>query len=283
MQIKHFQEHIFFTTVRIVLPHDSGKGTSIGTGFLYKAPVSEAKTCILLVSNRHVYGDPDKPIQLVFHRRNEQDRSKPVLGHTITFSDSRFGAVFTGHPNPDVDLACINISQIGHHTPPVFFKVLGEENLPDFQHEHLLPGNDAWFVGYPANRFDTTNNLPVLRKGYIASIPTVDFEGQPQFLIDAQVFPGSSGSPVFTRIGSAFHLAGIVSATMIKNEHVQAVPAASALAVQQVLGLGIVLKASLLPPLIEAATRAIRYRLSNSEDEPTLSQQEDSDQVGGAD
>ncbi len=73
--------------------------------------------------------------------------------------------------------------------------------ISDFSEENLVPGVDVWFVGYPANRFDVVNNLPLLRKGYISSIPRVNFNSQEQFIIDAQVYQGSSGSPVFAPIG----------------------------------------------------------------------------------
>jgi hypothetical protein len=282
MQLKHFEEQIFFTTVRITIPTETGQGASIGTGFLYRVPVSTDCSCILLVSNRHVYGDPTKPIQLVFHRRDAQDPSRPRLGDTIIVTDSQFEGVFTGHPNEGVDLACINVSSVIDNNP-VFFKNLDEQFMPDFDHERLLPGNDVWFVGYPANRFDTSNNLPVLRRGYIASIPKVDFERQPQFLIDAQVFPGSSGSPVFTTIDGHYKLVGIVSQTMIRNEHLQAIPTGQALGVQQIIGLGIVLKASLLAPLLDKATQVIRLRMDRMQREPTTDRKHVSEQDAPAD
>ena len=283
MQLKHFQEQIFFATVRITIPTNTGKGASIGTGFLYRVSVSKDQHCILLVSNRHVYGDPTKPIQLVFHRRDDKDPNRPQLGQTVILADKKFESVFTGHPDSSIDLACINISKIGHHQPPIFYKNLTDELMPDFQHDRLLPGNDVWFVGYPENRFDTANNLPVLRRGYIASIPKVDFEGRSEFLIDAQVFPGSSGSPVFTSLGNQFKLVGVVSQTMIKNEQLQAIPTGAALGVQQILGLGIVLKASLLTPLLEAATREIRDRLAAETLEPTLGPEEEGEPIDSAD
>lgn len=53
------------------------------------------------------------------------------------------------------------------------------------------------FVGYPVGLWDTTNLTPILRRGVTATPVFLDFQGKPQFLIDASVFPGSSGSPVF--------------------------------------------------------------------------------------
>ena len=54
------------------------------------------------------------------------------------------------------------------------------------------------FVGFPNGMFDEKHYLPIFRRGYVATSPDLDFNGAPLFLIDASVFPGSSGSPVFT-------------------------------------------------------------------------------------
>lgn len=269
MQLKFFEEQLFFTTVRITITTKGGIGASIGTGFLYRVPVSEDQSCILLVSNRHVYGDPHNSIQLNFHKRHPNDPGRPLLGQTFSIHDKNFSSVFTAHPDPSVDLACINVSKIGDEQLSVFYKNLDDTIITDFDHERLLPGNDVWFVGYPENRFDTKNNLPILRRGYIASIPKVDFEGRSEFLIDAQVFRGSSGSPVFINLGGKFKLVGVVTQTMIKNEKVQAVPTAHVLGVFQILGLGIVLKANLLKELLDTATLNIKNRLSQEMPEPT--------------
>jgi hypothetical protein len=53
------------------------------------------------------------------------------------------------------------------------------------------------FIGYPNGIWDSKNLLPVVMRGTTASPIEVDFEGTPRFLIDASVFGGSSGSPVF--------------------------------------------------------------------------------------
>ena len=283
MQLKFFQEQIFFAIVRITVGTQGGSGASIGTGFLYRVPVSEDRFCILLVSNRHVYGDPKNPIQLIFHEKDPNDPSRPLLGQTVSLQGHSFASVFAAHPEPSVDLACVNVSNIGDPQYSIYYKYLDHSVLPDFEHEQLLPGSDVWFLGYPENRFDTKNNLPILRRGCIASIPKVDFEGRSEFLIDAQVFRGSSGSPVFTTLGKEFKLVGVVAQTMIRNEKVQAVPTAYTLEVEQILGLGIVLKASLLRELLDATTADIKTRLAQQEPEPTAdrSESEQSDAADG--
>lgn len=52
-------------------------------------------------------------------------------------------------------------------------------------------------VGYPNGIWDQKHNMPVLRRGITATHPNLDWNGRPEFLIDAACFPGSSGSPVF--------------------------------------------------------------------------------------
>lgn len=51
-------------------------------------------------------------------------------------------------------------------------------------------------AGYPLGFHDIKNNLPVYRKGTIASTYGIGFNQEPCFLIDANLHPGTSGSPV---------------------------------------------------------------------------------------
>lgn len=51
-------------------------------------------------------------------------------------------------------------------------------------------------VGYPNGLWDRINNLPVFRRGVLATNYKRDWNGKKEFLIDAACFPGSSGSPV---------------------------------------------------------------------------------------
>lgn len=52
-------------------------------------------------------------------------------------------------------------------------------------------------IGYPDGLWDEKNNLPLVRRGITASSIQYDFNGKPDFIIDAAIFGGSSGSPVF--------------------------------------------------------------------------------------
>ena len=85
-----------------------------------------------------------------------------------------------------------------------------------------------------------------------------------QVLIDAQVFPGSSGSPVFVIIDGRYKLLGVVTQTMIKHEKLQSIPADHALGIQQVIGLGIVLKTELVTELLNVAMNGLSDKIERS-------------------
>ncbi len=265
-----FEEQIFFITTRITIEEDAGKGASIGTGFLLNAPLNDeqGRHVTLLISNKHVFVNPNGTIAFNFNYKKEDDN--PDFGKIRTFLTKDFSSLYTEHPDPAIDLACINASGITQPEHNIYYRNLTMEMISDFNEDRLAPGLDIWFIGYPENRFDVANNLPLLRRGYIASYPKVDYNLKKQFVIDAQVFQGSSGSPVFAPIDGKFKLIGIVTETMIKHGELQAIPTIhSNLGVQQILGLGLVIKATSLKELIEIATSKVKEILK-TKDEPTI-------------
>lgn len=83
-------------------------------------------------------------------------------------------------------------------------------------------------------------------------MPDVDFNGKGQIVIDAQIFQGSSGSPVFVHWDGEYSLLGVVSQTMIRHSQLQTLPAnMPQVGVEQTLGLGIVIKQRHVQELID--------------------------------
>jgi hypothetical protein len=257
-----FEEQVFFITVRIVSRTKDGKGASVGTGFLYQTHIDDKRQILLLVSNKHVlFGAKD--ISMLFHQKMKGRRA-PILGETHGFKIPEQGKLYFEHPDSDVDLACINVSAVANDKQnKVFIKYLHDSMLSRVNEEKLHAGQTVWFIGYPQDRFDIKHNLPILRAGTIASLPRVDFNGKKQFIIDAQVFPGSSGSPVFALVEGQYKLIGVVSQTMIRNNQIQTVPAALALASQEVLGLGIVVKASALEKMFRVIRSSKQFKIKS--------------------
>ncbi len=59
--------------------------------------------------------------------------------------------------------------------------------------------DDVIIIGYPKGYYDEFNLYPIVKSGIVSSGWGLYFDGQPYFLIDAKLFPGSSGSIVFSK------------------------------------------------------------------------------------
>ncbi len=116
------------------------------------------------------------------------------------------------------------LSEKGIH---VFYRTVDPNIVPsEKQINELSAMEDITFIGYPSGLYDTINKIPILRQGITATPIWNDFQGKENFLIDAGVFPGSSGSPVFIynhgsyptkdgiAIGSRLLFVGVISKTL---------------------------------------------------------------------
>jgi len=75
----------------------------------------------------------------------------------------------------------------------------------------LRAGADVSFLGFPDVMPGTSDAFPILRSGKVASYPVGPSNTQGYFLIDADVYPGDSGAPVFrTGRGGRPVLAGVI-------------------------------------------------------------------------
>lgn len=217
MEFSRFEEQVFLTTVLIQNLTDR----EFGTGFLMTKPVPQdiTKTKFLLFSNKHVFWgkkDKDNPnakkqISITLHQKEIDGSYKLGTIHTFIIDIDRTQPGYYDHPNKDIDVACANISSVGNQNLPLHIKALDFEHFFDFDRSTLTAGTQILFIGYPTGFYDKKHSLPVMRVGFIASIPSIDFNGSRQILVDAQVFPGSSGSPVFVPVVGKYKLLGIIS------------------------------------------------------------------------
>lgn len=183
MDLNKFNNQIFFATVRIVVP----TANSIGTGFTFEAPLPlEGHALKLLISNRHVFKGAGHKAQLTFHRSKiGPDGTEADIGNTVVSDIDLNDPSYVDHPDPNVDLACLNVAGINDPKHCIYHKSLPSSMISDFDPAKLFAGSNISFIGYPDGRYDTVNNLPSLRTGTIATIPQIEFGGHERFVVDA--------------------------------------------------------------------------------------------------
>lgn len=192
-------EHLFFVTAH--LECETPKGGWEGTGFFVRVPVRNAPDQLILVSNRHVFIDEDlgpaETIRIITPTRSESEPVVLVPGQrAVAIVPS---PAIEAHVNPNIDVAVIGLNGVmmtDLNNP--FIKTIPIDMLFN---DELINERDAieqvTFIGYPDGLYDTVNMTPIARRGWTATPMSLDYEGEPIFLIDASVFEGSSGSPVF--------------------------------------------------------------------------------------
>ena len=223
-------DFLLFTTVNIVT--DTGSGT--GFFFNYKHSSNPDIEFPVIVTNKHVINDT--PTTSVNFKLRVSLNGSP--------SDSTI--LYTGilnwkfHPTHDLCVAPIWDILKGYKNQgtDIFFSYLLEEDIySDTELHKLSAREEIVMVGHPIGLSDVQNTLPILRTGYTAAHPALDFKSniaEPCSLgvVDCACFPGSSGSSIVIanegmyaykgerpQVGNRLKLIGILFGGPVHNEN----------------------------------------------------------------
>ena len=190
-------DQVSHSTVRIECSLPGGK-TSIGTGFFYSFKRTTDSRVPVIITNKHVIHRALTGT-LVFTLTKSD--GTPDYGNARGFTFDNFSSFWKPHPDDSIDLCAMPIAPIikraSEQGLKPFFKNLDSSFLPkDSEIEDLKSLEEVTMVGYPSGLWDRVNNLPIFRRGILATSYARDWNGKKEFLIDAACFPGSSGSPV---------------------------------------------------------------------------------------
>ena len=225
MNIKDVSTQLLYTTVPIYAKNQDNSFSS-GTGFIFSVRESDSVSIPLLVTNYHVLKNATAGFfELhIAEKGLPTNKSVRVQFDRTIISDNKFG---------DLDVIVVplaaTLNDFAHRNIELFFRSVDQTMIPtQEQWENFSAIEDVTFIGYPNGLYDDTNKMSIIRKGITATPIWNSFKGQESFLIDAGVFPGSSGSPVFIynkgsyptkdglAIGSRILFVGIISETMIR-------------------------------------------------------------------
>jgi V8-like Glu-specific endopeptidase len=226
MNIKSISTQLLYSTVPIWGEKDTGEQVS-GTGFFFSFKKDNNLTIPLLVTNYHVLKDVVRGIFEFVGRKNDLPSKNKIR---VEFDSS----VINRNKNETLDLIAIPIASIinelEQNGKQIFFRSITPEILPSQnQIENLAAIEEITFIGYPSGIYDSYNVSPIVRRGITATPVWNNFKGDPSFLIDAGVYPGSSGSPVFLfnqgsystndgiTIGSRLLFLGVISESFVRS------------------------------------------------------------------
>ena len=249
---------------------------SFGTGFFVFRPVNGDEGHVLLITNKHVL-PPEGSAQFIRIRvavgpaemSSVRFVEVPVVGQ-----NGKYLPNVRIHPEQDFDVAAVNVTDTivkeGIQAAWIPLDLLATPER--LKNENITVGDGIFILGYPDAIFDARNVSPILRTGVIATVPLEGYAfndmlrarfGLPDridgFLIDANVFPGSSGSivvlqqqpfivgsegqAVFSAAKKIPYVLGIVSGSIPISD--------AALGTTQRMGLGIVYSAEAIRAVIE--------------------------------
>ncbi|WP_433875219.1 S1 family peptidase [Sinomonas atrocyanea] len=268
--VETIADQLFYTTVFIeAFAHES---RLTGTGFIISYPAENGLKRPILITNKHVLNEAQ---QVAFTMPAEDGAGQPASRGTRMVVTDFSSRTWVGHPEAQVDIGAMFFAQIldamNENGAPPFYRGFGPEQLVTQETANSLDAiEQVTMIGYPNGLFDQSSWLPIARRGQTATPIFNDYNDLPAFLIDASVFPGSSGSPVVlydrgtfttrdgtTHIGTRMAVLGVVASVHTRqvNGVVRLVNAGVA-TFDDMIDLGIVFKASAIQETVLALHEA---------------------------
>lgn len=253
MNLNDLSTQLLFTTVPIWTETTSGTLTA-ATAFIYNVPVPNNldQSVPLLITNHHVVANSKRGVIEIVERDGDKPNRERRVRVELDVS------VLTQNVSPELDVALIplgpTLNQLESAGRPAFFRSITPDIIPDSDAlTQLAAMEEIVFIGYPSGLRDEKNANPLIRRGITSTPAWNDFQGRPVFLIDAGVFPGSSGSPVFILnqgayatkdglvVGSRILFLGMICQSMVRTDA----------GTQTFLGLGEVVRSSAIRDFID--------------------------------
>jgi S1-C subfamily serine protease len=267
MEINSISKKLLFNTIRVDTVLEDG---SEGSGTAFVVSHAHARgTHTFIVTNRHLV-DGVRSGGLVFTQKRD---GQPLIGQRFQVNIDDFPHAWFLHPDPEVDLAVVPMRPLEQAARDqgieLYYHAIDSRLAPDAATLRTLDAlEEILFIGYPSGVWDHVNLMPILRRGTTATPMALDFEGRPEFLIDAAVYPGSSGSPVFIyqpelrrpsqSAGRSFLFAGVIAAVFFREEANQLVsgpvpanPSGTVMG-SEMIDLGLVIKAQAVLDVMNA-------------------------------
>ncbi len=167
----------------------------IGTGFIYgvERPGAEATKIPFLVTNAHVIEEED----LIFLKMNRES-GFPAVEYGVNLVEVQDSLTY--HPG-GMDLVVLPLrAEDLNRNMVASYQIKEEESLSlDKAKEiEVSEGDGVFAIGFPLGLAGyEEQNFPIVKQGCIARIQDWLSGNSRHILVDANIFPGNSGGPIF--------------------------------------------------------------------------------------
>lgn len=203
--------------------------TSQGSGFFYSelakepsGPINDEKNIgwykvmgTWLVTNRHVVfpriggpvnGQNIETVPESFSFNFKEVIDDEVKWIPVTLSQKDLLARTMLHSDNTVDVVAIKVDDLmtdilasKAHPNMISSCKVTDRDLPSSSPLTIEATSDVIICSYPYGFYDSVNKFPIVKSGIIASSWGKPFNGTKSFLVDANLFPGSSGGLVLSK------------------------------------------------------------------------------------
>jgi hypothetical protein len=204
-----------FLRSTVLISYQAPLGTISGTGFFLFRPLHNDQGQVLLITNKHVLPPlgAEKTIQIRVATGPLGNATVHLVDVPIVGKDGAYLPNVFLHP-AGFDVAAVNVTEtiVKQHVQASWVPMDLLSTPERIKSEGITAGDQIFLLGYPSAIYDARNASPILREGVIATVPLEGYAfndtlraqyGLPEridgFLIDANVFPGSSGSLVILK------------------------------------------------------------------------------------
>lgn len=206
----------FLNSTVLVSFNIDDKNSSAGTGFFVYREIQPGKGHIFLVTNKHVLPKEgnEKSVNIRVNTRSGDKFQVQQIIIPIVGKDGKYLPTVILHPQQVFDVAVVHITKevLKHGIEGTWIPYSLFVTKEILKAENITVGDEIFLLGYPNAIYDPRNVSPILREGTISTVPTEGYffnenlrkkfdlpEQIDGFLIDANVFPGSSGSLVILK------------------------------------------------------------------------------------
>ena len=202
----HFLDSV--VTIGITDPNNSGRKIWGGTGFLFGRATGEKDEKggglynVFLITNRHVIGD-HKEMWVKFNPTDET----PTKDLQLTAVNSKGEPLWKTHADGKTDIAVtqLDAGYLQQNQLKYYF-IENDHHVFDMKaviDNDLTEGDPLFVLGFPMGIVMDQRQHVICRAGSVARIRDYKESRSQDILIDAFIFPGNSGGPVFTQPHSA--------------------------------------------------------------------------------